>query len=385
MGSVNRNAHETLPQQIKSDIERRIVDGHWNLGEKIPSEGALAREYDVSRMTVRQALVELINVGVLNRIPGKGTFLVKQRTADEELLMPASSMNTVMLVVSNLDATFQTEIIVGAQECFVRSGVELLLRVIHNDMTLERSVLHSAPVNRMDGLILAANPHSGSNVDILMELSRKCPVVVVDRNCKDSAGIDSVVSDDENGAYQITRHLIELGHKRILHIALDPSGTSGTDRLSGYRKALADFGLDCDDYLVRYAYNQTDIDGYSEIKKYFLGARNKQDLPTAVFAGNDIVAAGVYRFFGELGFNIPSDVAVAGYGNLSIGKLLSPQMTTIDQSARVIGRIAAQMVLDKLRGVRPLDSSSLVAVPTKIIARQSCGIQYVRGLDAVPV
>jgi len=375
MRMVNRKSSATLPEQVKSDVEFKIAKGLWQPGERIPSEDALAEEYGISRMTVRHALIELVSNGMLCRVPGKGTFVSSIVTNGDQRDFGSNGNEYVALIVQNLGATFPTEIVGGAQECLVRNGAEMLIRITNNDLTLERSFLQELTAKHVSGLILIACSNSGVNADLLRSMNKSIPVVVADMDCKE-IGIDSVVSDDENGGYQITNHLLELGHRKILHIAGDPAGSSAIQRLAGYRRALLEFGLDYDEDLVRYAYSWNVTDGYSETKKYLASVESREEMATAIFACSDVVACGVYRLFGELGMKIPSDVAVVGYGDLSIDQLVEPPMTTVDQSPRTMGRMAAQLVIDKLRGNRLVDEVSNLVVPTRMVARHSCGVRY---------
>lgn len=370
MAKVNLKSAVPLPLQIKEDIREQIISGQLKPEDKLPSETNLAQEYGVSRMTSRQALIELINEGVLCRIPGKGTFVAGNR--DGSNLDTGLTNRLIMLITPDLQQSFYYQIIRSTERTLTKNGYELILRSTREDPLEERKCLQKLLEGGVKGLILVAEKYSATNLDILQKVKRRIPIVVVDVAVPGLA-TDLVISDDQKGGFLITEHLIELGHKNILHLS-GPEGDSSADkRLIGYQTALKKYNVKYQADLVRFTEWHVE-EGYSETKKFFLNNTNKEKV-TAIFACNDEVACGVFKALSDLGIKVPNDVALTGYGNLDICRFLEVPLTTVDQSAAEMGQVASQMILDKISGQREFKDNKVVVIPTKLVIRHSCGLQ----------
>jgi DNA-binding LacI/PurR family transcriptional regulator len=159
--------------------------------------------------------------------------------------------------------------------------------------------------------------------------------------------------------------LIALGHKRIGYIGKNARAMDAIKRFAGYRTALEFASIPLDPELQR-AGEFTTEEGYVETKA--LMALN--DPPTAIFAGNDHHAIGVYRALYELGIAIPQQVSVIGFDDLAYSEAMNPSLTTVHIPRLELGRIATTMLLH-LIAEEPLDAT-LVVLPTQLIERQSC-------------
>ena len=180
-----------------------------------------------------------------------------------------------------------------------------------------------------------------------------------------------MVSDDREGGYIAAKHLIELGHEKIVHLAGPEGDSSAEERTAGYKDALAESGIKLKAEFLRYT-NWHFEEGYYETKKFFMNTGGKA---TAAFACNDEVGAGAYRALVELSMNVPGDVALVGYGNLACGKFLDVPLTTVDQSSHSIGQTAGKLLIQKIESARRLADYRTVKIPTKLIIRDSCGIK----------
>lgn len=365
--TVNLNSAVALPLQIKEDLLSKINAGCPGPEKKILSEIKLAKLYGVSRMTVRQAIIELINEGVLCRVPGKGTFIASSVSES-----PDSIHHLIPLLVPNLRQPFFYQIIQGAEKTLTKNGYEFILHSVNEDYSEERDYLKKLLKYQAKGLILVAGKYSHVNFELLQKIRRKIPLVIVDVVIP-GLEADQVISDDRNGAFLIVSHFIELGHKNILHLAGPKGDSSAENRLAGYKEALNKFQIKYRPELVRFTDWRTE-EGFYETKK-FLTNGFKKDKITAIFACNDEVAIGVFKALSTLKLKVPDDVAVAGYGNFDIGRFLDVPLTTVNQFAAEMGKTAVNLLLEKLSGKRRLDERKEVVLPTKLLIRQSCGIE----------
>jgi DNA-binding LacI/PurR family transcriptional regulator len=166
-------------------------------------------------------------------------------------------------------------------------------------------------------------------------------MVMADRTIR--LDCDLVVVDNIDGAMQVTRHLLSLGHSEIGLITGPRGVTTGAERYEGYRQAMAERGLKCRFELVREGdYRQQS--GYEHTKE-FLRLKNP---PTAVFACNDLMALGAMDALEEEGLRIPEDVAVVGYDDTLLASTVRPRLTTVAQPKYEIGAIAAEMLIKRI-------------------------------------
>jgi LacI family transcriptional regulator len=209
-----------------------------------------------------------------------------------------------------------------------------------------------------------------------MLTSRSIPFVVIDTDGEPPADVPTVGSDNWNGGLAATRHLIELGHRRIAAISGPEDMLCSRARLDGYRSALTEAGIAFDPGLVR-------TGSFDVQKGYAEGMRLLSDpaRPTGIFAGSDMQAIGVLRAphegrsalgevaAHELGIRVPDDVSVVGYDDLPIAQWTGPALTTVRQPLSEMGAIAMRMVLDLAEGRTPL--MRRVNLATELLVRES--------------
>jgi len=360
MGKINERKGIPLPKQIKEALLKDIKEGRIKPGEKIPSEEEIAEKFGVSRMTAREAVIELINEGYLYRLPGKGTFLKEDLSEKKEILK-----KTIVIKVPNLKNSFYYEIIGGAEIIFTQREYEFKILTERDNPVEEKEIFEKILKEKEEGVLLISAYYTHTNLSVLKKMIEKIPVVVIDVKVP-QIKVDTVISDDFKGGFMITEHLIELGYKKILHLS-GPSGDSSADgRRDGYIESMKKYGLKP---IIRYTKWELE-DGYFETKKIFL---NRNDIES-IFCCNDEVAIGCFKALKEIGKKVPEEVSIAGYGNMDISKVIEVPFTTVDQSPEEMGKIAANLLLDKIEGKRKFKEAEEIKVNTKLIIRNSCGI-----------
>ncbi|MEU4197133.1 LacI family DNA-binding transcriptional regulator [Kribbella sp. NPDC026611] len=146
--------------------------------------------------------------------------------------------------------------------------------------------------------------------------------------------------DNENGAYALTSHLLSQGHRRILFLAGPERHSTSIERLAGYRRALTDFGVPDAPELIEHGVF-TRASGYQLTRRRLTAGHDF----TAVFAGTDVVAAGVYAAANEQGLSVPEDLSVVGYDDVELAQDLRPRLTTVHVPYEDLGRTAAQIAV----------------------------------------
>ncbi|MCM8820706.1 MAG: GntR family transcriptional regulator [Candidatus Omnitrophica bacterium] len=352
------NVERSVVDRVKENLKARILRGEFSTTKRFPSERKLGKEYSASRITVRHAISELVAEGYLFRIPFKGTYISKD-----------ISRQTIQLIVNPpLNVSFFADILEGIEKEVSKDGNKLLLKCTDENAEIERRYLEKIREEKLDGLIIISGVNSLSNVDLIKDVSHILPVVVVDIYLGEVEA-DYITSDDEKGGYLATKHLIELGNRKILHLAGPLQHSTARGRLNGYKKALEEFSIDFDEEMVRYT-GWSIESGYYEAKKFLMNTR-----VDGIFAANDEIAVGAFKAIRELGLSVPSDISIIGYGNLTIGRYLEVPLTTVDQKPEKVGAEAYRVLMERLKGERNSHTLKKVVMDVELIIRESCGIQ----------
>ncbi|WDL96094.1 LacI family DNA-binding transcriptional regulator [Alicyclobacillus sp. ALC3] len=266
--------------------------------------------------------------------------------------------DTICILLHDLGGPFYSELIRGVQEVAKSSGYNTIASGSLGGRN--GSAVKLLSERRVDGAIVLA-PDVEDEV-IVQAAGEDLPIVVLDRELTGDF-VYSVRVDNEQGGYQVTRHLLEMGNRRIVFVGGPADSFDAELRYRGYAKAMGEFSA-----LVskRFDYNGqfTEQGGYTVGK--VLGAQ--PELPDAIFASNDEMALGILRAFEEKGIRVPDDVALAGFDNIRIAEYVRPPLTTVQQPMYEMGAVAAQLLLQALSGSKALGS---VRLATNLVARQS--------------
>ena len=238
---------------------------------------------------------------------------------------------------------------------------------IYNVETVQRrdELLREIPRReRSDGvIILSLSPR---DQDIALIARADVPIVLVDANHPSLTDLNRVVVDDINGGYSATRHLIDLGHRRIGYISdflENPFNfTSNRDRYIGYQRALMDSEIPIDPDLHRQGEH-----GRLEAYQMALNLLQITDPPTAVFAASDTQAMGVLQAARELGLSVPEDLSIIGFDDIEVAEYLG--LTTIHQELYYSGQRGVELLLRILDD--SLDGPVCEILPTELIVRNT--------------
>jgi DNA-binding LacI/PurR family transcriptional regulator len=253
--------------------------------------------------------------------------------------LASHSTQTVGILLNDLHNPFFAEIANGIEEYASDLGYRLLIITGGRKQQRERAMLEALLEYRTDGLILVSPRMNGT--EIAVDVGR-LPTVVIGRRVR-STGIDCVMTDEALGSHEAIEHLVGLGHERIVHID-GGQGAGAAPRRSGYLRAMADAGLAGVAEVVPGDFTEHAGQGGAET---LLRAR---ELPTAVFAANDLVALGLIDRLEQDGVRIPEDISVVGYDNTFVAGLNHIQLTTVNQPRHEMGREALALLLERVNG-----------------------------------
>ncbi len=250
--------------------------------------------------------------------------------------------STIGLLVPNSTNPYFAELARGIETRCERNGYCVFLCNSDDDPEKQRNYLRALREKRIDGLVIAS---AGDNYSLMQGLhDNHVPVVIVDREVEGVAA-DLVEIDHEAGAYVATQHLLALGHRRIGCISGPSSMAVGTLRVAGFRRAMAEAGVP----VPAEAVVESD---FSSPGGYYAGSRLFANLmPTAIFAGNDMMGIGVLRAAAERGIRVPQDCSVIGFDDIELSRYVYPALSTVGQSIPQLGEQAAQLLLDRISGM----------------------------------
>ena len=269
--------------------------------------------------------------------------------------------NVIGLLVPGLDNGYIGEIVSGADEELFRSNYNMMLYTTHRLQGKEEAYVKSIYSGLTDGLLLIVPTTPVSYLEALQ--NQNFPYVLVDQS--DNTGKSCIVdSTNWQGAYDAVSYLIKLGHTRIAHITGLPELQSATDRLAGYKTAMADHQLPLvDDYLVEGDFHHRS--GYQRAIELI----ELETPPTAIFAANDLIALGVLDALRDRGLSIPDEMSVIGFDDIPQAIITYPKLTTMRQSLKQMGRVAVKLLLEQLQN--PDNIPRRITLKTELIERES--------------
>lgn len=366
---INAQSPSPLYLQIAHSLRDRITAGSLRPLDRLPPEVDLARELDVSRGTVRQALDILVQEGMLTRTQGKGTF-VSERPGRQ-------ASGIIGVVVPYLRDTLISEILRGAEQALHDAGYSMILSHSDSDLAREQQQIQRVVTNNPEGLILFPMAATHEYDMLAGILPPELPVVVIDRRLPGLRS-DVVMSDNIGGGRIAVRHLLELGHRRIACITTPDRPSSVVDRITGYEQAMQEAGL-FPLAAVPLAGSGRPATGRSSSAPTYSAEElapvdsllGQGEPPTALFCVNDFVALGVLHHLRSKGVRVPEETAVVGFDDIAMSGYPSIELTTVAQAKTTIGATAAARLIERIGGDRsPVED---VIVDTALVVRHSCG------------
>lgn len=268
----------------------------------------------------------------------------------------------VDLVIADLASSWAQRIVVGAEEEATRAGYGLVVTSTHRRRAGNSQWIRNLAQRRSDGVVLVVSDLLPTAEEKLTRLNM--PYVLVDSVGSTPPDVPTVAATNWAGGLAATEHLLALGHRRIGIITGPDRLACSRDRLDGYRAALQRAGVDPDPALVQH--------GDFVVPGGRRGASRLLDLadpPTAIFAGSDHQAHGVYQIAHERGLRIPHDLSVVGFDDVDLCEWVSPTLTTVHQPLSEMAREATRLVVALAEGGD--DRRRRVELSTELVVRDS--------------
>ena len=269
--------------------------------------------------------------------------------------------NTIGVLVPDLSTSYIGEIIHGIDTELALSQLDLMLFTTHRAAVKEANYVANMVKGMVDGLLMVLPRNPDDYTGTLTK--RNFPFVLIDHQ-GNGEPCPAVGSTNWQGAYNATEYLIKLGHTRIGFITGSMDLGAATDRLEGYKSALRIHHITEDPQLI-YQGTFFQPDGYA-------GACALLDIEnpaTAIFASNDAMAMGAMDAVRSRGLRIPEDVSIVGFDDVPQAAWVRPALTTVHQPLEQMGRVATQMLLDRLKN--PAQEITRIELPTELVVRGS--------------
>jgi LacI family transcriptional regulator len=328
----------------------------------------IAKQLNISATTVSRGLKDHPSINKLTRKKIAETAKeLGYRSNNFASSLRSKKTHTLGVMVPRLNSYFMASVMSGMEDAANREGYNLII-----SQSLEKTIKEVANAQtmfnkRVDGLLVSLAYDTESIDHFKPFFSKGIPVVFFDRVYPH---IDStcIIIDNYRAAYDITKHLIDEGCRRIVHLGGNMLRNVYSERLRGYKQALKDYKISFDDKLV-YISNLTEADG-TEAAEHILKMKVK-DRPDAVFSSNDTAAVHCMIRLKAQGIRIPADIAFAGFNNDPISKIVEPNLTTVNYSGYAIGETAVTSLINHLTGIANLKTTNTIVLRSDLIIRES--------------
>lgn len=269
---------------------------------------------------------------------------------------------TIGIVVPEFMNSFFSKVIMGVQDCLYKEGYNLLITQSNESVEIEEANIKLLENSVVEGIIISTT-RDGYNTELYKKLIRQgLPLVFFNRVCPD-AEAPKIVINDQHMAYEVTKHLIEQGCRRIAYLSGPENLSLTAVRMTGYQEALREAGIEIDPNLIVQGgiYQQK---GYDAVQSLY---NSKTDFD-AVFAFNDPSAIGALQFLKEKGIRVPEQVALAGFSESRSALLVEPKLTSVEQPTYEMGEMAARIMVEMIK-IKESNSKRRIASYTYMDAK----------------
>ncbi|TRX53841.1 LacI family DNA-binding transcriptional regulator [Thalassomonas sp. M1454] len=277
--------------------------------------------------------------------------------------LASNRTNSVGVLVSELHGGFFGLVMNGIETELRLADKHIIITTGHSDEAQEKSAIDFLIGRKCDALILLVDSVSD---EYLIQVSKTIPTVLINRKV-DEISDNCISLDNQYGGYLAAKHLLEQGHRDIAYIAGPDWKVDSYDRFVGHKKALAEYNIDLNDsYYFEGDFNENS--GY----KCFHKINNSGINFTAIACGNDEMASGAMKAARESGYILPKDLSIIGFDNNMFASYLYPELTTIDNSAYQMGKMATDIILKDVYKHKDLNIAKIVNIfEPKLVKRNS--------------
>lgn len=300
----------------------------------------VAKLANVSISTVSRVLN---NSGYSSEETKKKVFHAVEKLKFQKNMVAAAMIkkqtSTFGLIIPDIKNIFYADLTRVVEDTANQNGFNVILCNTDNDLNKEGEYVNFLIQKGIDGIIFSTPEIKDKNIKEVMKARPDLPIIILGSKIS-GVRVDEVLVDNYEGGYLAVEHLLKLGHEKIGFIAGQPDSYATIERQKGYKQALKDFGIEFNpNYLILDEFKITS--GFNKGMEMLVN----KDRPTAIFAGNDAIAVGVYKAARELGIRIPEDLSVIGFDDSQFAEIVHPSLTTIRTPIQEMGKKAVQLAI----------------------------------------
>lgn len=336
-----------LHARLRNAIQAQIMDGTVKPGETLPPERVLKEQLGISRATIRQAIKSLIDEGYLKSIVGSGTYVLDpQQTPSNNPLIG------IIIPESNYSVYYPE--LASSLSFGLRNAGYRVDTSIHNDRYEALTQVISSLLSQQAAAIVFVAPNQDNGADKVIQQLQTNGVItmLLTRYLSEFNEVDYIGADNQLIGIEATRHLVELGHRNILHVAGSRTSTAA-DRAMGYIKAMKDVGLTPQIVIAPDEHGQLPPEIMTYVMKFKLAELwirvARKDI-TGVFCFNDQIASWLQKEIRQFNLAIPTDLSLISVDNMPYADFFDAPLTTFALPGEEIGRRAANLLLRRLSG-----------------------------------
>ncbi|KAA8745472.1 GntR family transcriptional regulator [Paenibacillus sp. UASWS1643] len=375
---MSTNDRIPLYQQIQDYIRKFIASENMKPGDRIPTEKELMDRFNVSKITVVNALTGLANEKLIARVPGKGSFVAEGTDAADNAFSesPAvkggrSSTRMIGVIMPTIHDYFAIRLIEGIEQSLNQEGYRSMIMLTHGNIEKEKDAIRELKALGTEGLLIFPVDEGNYNEEILgMKLSG-FPFLLIDRYLP---GVEThyIAADGRLGVRLAVEHLWELGHRDIAICSDSPLQTvTVQERIDGYIEALKD-----KEALINPAHMITDFKPLSVLKDaeaHPLYRYISNKMVTAYISLNGRLGVQIYQMAKQAGLRIPEDISIVSFDDpTSIVEEFSI-FTHVKQFEREMGIRAGNQLLEVIRNSREITGFSKILIEPELVVRQTTG------------
>jgi len=327
----------------------------------------IALKLNISVATVSRALRGSTEI----KKETKMAVLEMAKAMDYHPNLLASSLSSkkskiIGVVVPTINRYFWSNSISGIENIAYKEGYKVMIFQSGELFTKEVEIVETLANSRVDGIIIAFSKQTKDFIHVQQVIERGISVVMLERT-SENLKASKVSTDDKNGAYTITKHLIDKGRRNIAYICGPISLMVCRDRLMGYKKALQEAGLLFkQEYVIEVEDFRYEQAGQALEKLWKLPVK-----PDGILCFADILAIGTIHAAHNFGIKIPEELSVAGFGDDETSRFISPAITTMSQPSFEMGELAANIIMEEIKLSGEYCIKRTEIIKPKLIIRES--------------
>lgn len=302
----------------------------------------IARELGISPSTVSKALKGHPDISPETKKAVRELVEKWNYKPDPIALSLKSGLSkTIGVIVPEIVHYFFSTVISGIEDLAYDSGYHVMFCQSNESYEREVKAVDTLLSSRVDGILVSLSKETSNYDHFRNILKAGMPLVFFDRIC-DELETDRVIVDDESGAYEATRHLIETGCRNLVHLSGPQNLVIGKNRMNGFARALSEFNFNA------IANNIIRCDTAEEARVIVPELLKRTIPPDGIFAVNDLTAAEAMKIVKQKGYRVPEDISLVGFTSGMISDLTDPPLTSVEQHGYEIGREAVRILINKL-------------------------------------